>query len=81
MAGLSEGSKRTLVKEEDGHAHINVSLLEHLVMSSEVGSQQTKGVFKLCRAQFCSGGIFVYSFVFLLLFFFAHMKNIVSASL
>ncbi|KAK7088103.1 N-alpha-acetyltransferase 25, NatB auxiliary subunit-like [Littorina saxatilis] len=35
LEGLTEGSKRTLVKEEDGHACINVSLLEHLIMSAE----------------------------------------------
>lgn len=52
VAGLSEGSKRTLVKEEDGHACINVSLLEHLVMSSEVGQQQAEHVPKLCNYSF-----------------------------
>ena len=35
-AGLCEGSKQTLVKEEDGHACINVGLLEHLTLSAEV---------------------------------------------
>ena len=78
VAGLSEGSKRTLVKEEDGHACINVSLLEHLVMSSEVGQQQAKHVPKLCRLQFCALVLFLccpFPFLSFLIFLTLHRNE------